>query len=83
MATPSRREESVAENQRIAAYARWEHSQPDSTLLFLCECDDAVCRAFVRWTLEEYDTVRADAGFVLAAGHRIAAGGLEPPTSGL
>ena len=71
MSAPSRHDESVAENQRIAAYARWEYTQPESRLLFLCECDDTVCRAFVRWTLEEYDTVREGGGFVLAAGHRM------------
>ena len=39
-------------------------------LPFVCECDDAACRLFVRLTLVEYEDVRADATqFVVVPGH--------------
>ena len=59
-----------AENQRIAAYARWERTEPIRTLLFLCECDDPICHAYVRWSLDEYDGLRGGGRAVLAPGHR-------------
>ncbi|HZT91615.1 MAG TPA: hypothetical protein VFA05_06215 [Gaiellaceae bacterium] len=60
----------ASENQRIAAYAQWEEGGVDGRIMFLCECDDPFCHAYVRWTLAEFDAVRAQGGVVLAPGHR-------------
>lgn len=56
-------------NERIRAL-RSRLETVDSLTPFICECEDAACRAVVRLDVDHYEAVRAEPNrFLIAAGH--------------
>ncbi len=60
-----------ARNTRIGEAARRHHFGRDAPVPFICECDDERCDALIRLTVEEYETARSTADYLVAPGHQV------------
>jgi hypothetical protein len=58
-------------NERIEAVSQGIVTPDDTTMEYLCECDQPGCHEKVQMTRSEYESVRAEAThFVVLAGHQ-------------
>lgn len=69
-----RRCEIRRQNERIANAARLHHFDDLSPVPFLCECDDPSCREFLTLLLPMFESLRDENLYLIAPGHRLAAG---------
>jgi hypothetical protein len=67
--SPERQHVVRRSNERLLTAAQEARTGAEAAFVFLCECQDELCREYVRLTLAQYDSERARRGRILYPGH--------------